>query len=88
MRVRKPLERYRRLCHAGVVTMCLGASVGACAKEDTRPAEAAKPALTSAETPPQSFRFAPPDGIEFTRNDTGGWFEIGLLRRHSGIELL
>lgn len=61
----------RQLSHVArlglVVTAVLGATSGACSKEPSQP-PAESPALTSAATP-MMFRFAPPDGTQFTRTD-------------------
>ncbi len=65
------VRQLNRLARLGLaVTACLGATSAACSKESAPPAQS--PALTSAAEAPvstQTFRFAPPDGTQFVRND-------------------
>lgn len=61
----RQLEHITRL--GLVVTVCLGATSGACSKKAAAPPPES-PELTSAAAA-QTFRFAPPDGTRFTRHD-------------------
>jgi hypothetical protein len=61
--------QFNHLARIGVaVAACLGATSGACSKDSTQ-SRAQPTTLTSGSAPPQTFRFAPPDGIEFIRED-------------------